>query len=338
MQIKPEQLADHLARSIAPLYVVHGDEPLLSLEAADAIRAAARAAGCAERDVLIAERGFEWGRLGQAAASMSLFSERRLIELRVPTGKPGPDGAAAIEEYAAKLVEENVTIVSLPRLAKRDQTAGWFSALARRAVMIDVYPVDRARLPAWIASRLARQKQRTEPEALDFIADSVEGNLLAAHQEIRKLALLHPAGALSFEQVQAAVLDVSRHDVNQLAVAMIAGDRPRALKVLESLRAEGEAAPRLVWVLAEEIRSLARIQRGAQGGRPIADLLRENRVWGEPRMSAMQRAVRNVTRTAIEAALLHAARCERMSKGVPRASEGGDVWEELLALSVRFAR
>jgi DNA polymerase III subunit delta len=338
MQIKAEQLETYLARSLAPLYVIHGDEPLLSLEAADAIRTKARAAGCAERDVLVAERGFDWSALAHAAAGMSLFADRKLVELRIPSGKPGTEGADAIVAYCENLVTENVTIVSLPRLAKRDQSTPWFVALMAKGHVVEVYPVERARLPQWIAMRLARQKQRADDEALAFVADCVEGNLLAAHQEVQKLALLYPEGPLGFDQVRAAVLDVSRHDVYQLAEAMLAGDRARAVKVIGSLKAEGEQAPRVVWVLAEELRALARIQGGAQSGRSMQDLLRENRVWGEPRSSLVSRAVRNVTRTAIEAAIGHVARCERMAKGVPRAREGGDVWEELLRVSLRFAR
>lgn len=337
MQVRADQLEQHLAKALAPLYLIHGNEPLLSLEAADSIRQKARAAGCAERDVFVSERSFDWSALAHAAAGMSLFSDRKLIELRIPTGKPGPEGAQAIETYCANLVTENVTIVSVPRLAKKDQSSGWFAALAAKGVVTDVYAVERARLPAWIAARLARQKQRAEPEALEFVTECVEGNLLAAHQEIQKLGLLYPEGALSFDQVRAAVLDVSRHDVYQLAEAMLSGDRPRAMKVLDSLRGEGEQAPRIVWVLAEELRSLARIQQGAQAGRSLPDLLRENRVWGEPRVSAMTRAARNVTRTAIESAIRQAARCERMAKGVPAQREIGDVWDELLRLALRFA-
>ncbi len=331
-QLKADQLDQHLARSLEPLYVIHGDEPLLSLEAADAIRVAARTAGCAERDVFIAERGFDWANLAHAASGMSLFADRKLIELRIPTGKPGPEGSEAIVAYCDRLVTENVTVVSVPRLAKAEQNSAWFGALQKLAVVVNVFPVERARLPQWIAARLARQKQKATPEALAFLAECVEGNLLAAHQEIQKLGLLHPAGELGFEHVRGAVLDVSRHDVFQLAEAMLAGDRGRAVRVVDGLRGEGEAAPRVVWVLTEELRSLARIQLGLQSGRPINELLRENRVWGEPRTGLMTRAAREARRPAIEAALQHAARCERIAKGVGR----GDVWDELLHLALRF--
>ena len=332
IQIRADQLDANLARALQPLYVIHGAEPLLSLEAADAIRVKARADGCSERDVFVVERGFDWARLTHSAADMSLFSERKLIELRLSTGKPDAAGAQVLEAYCAKLVIENVTIVSVPRLAKRDQSSAWFSALSQAAVVVNVYDIPRGELPTWLSRRLARQKQTASNEALGFLADAVEGNLLAAHQEIQKLGLLYPAGNLDFEQVRSAVMNVARHDVYQLAEAMLAGDAVRAARVTESLRGEGEQAPRVLWVLAEELRSLARIQRGSAGGRAVADLLRENRVWGEPRSGLMTRAVRQITPERVRAALVAAARVDRISKGIGK----GDVWDELLQLALGF--
>src|SRR5262245_34428645 len=178
VRLRLEQLPAQLAKGVAPLYVVHGDEPLLALEAADAIRTAARKAGCEEREVYIAERGFDWSALAHAGASRSLFGGRKLIELRLPGGKPGTQGAAAIEQHCARLDGDSVTLVSLPRLRKDEQNSRWFSTLAEAGVVVDVYPVERARLPEWIGARLARQEQRGSRETLDFLADRVEGNLL----------------------------------------------------------------------------------------------------------------------------------------------------------------
>jgi DNA polymerase III subunit delta len=332
-QFRSDQLAAHLERELRPLYVIHGTEPLLSLEAADLIRVKARANGCAERDVFVVERGFDWSRLMHSAAGMSLFSDRKLIELRIATGKPDAAGAQALEAYCADLVAENVTIVSLPRLAKRDQGSAWFTALGQAGVLVNVYEVVRSDLPAWLSRRLARQQQSAAGEALGFLADAVEGNLLAAHQEIQKLGLLYPAGTLDFDQIRAAVMNVARHDVYQLVEAMLAGDPVRAARVTESLRGEGEQAPRVLWFLAEELRSLARIQQGSASGRAVSDLLRENRVWGEPRSSLMTRAVRQVKPPAVHAALVTAARVDRISKGIGK----GDVWDELLQLALRLA-
>ena len=333
MILRSGELDAHLAKHLAALYVVHGDEPLLSLEAADAIRARARAAGHTERDVLLAERNFDWGALGAASSSLSLFGDRRIVELRVPSGKPGTDGAAAIQAYCARLPDDTLTIVSLPRLDKTGQNSAWFGALAGAGVVVNVYPVDRPRLPEWIAGRLARQKQRAAKDALDFIADSVEGNLLAAHQEIQKLGLLYPPGELSFDDVKEAVLDVARYDVYQLSEAMLAGDRVRLARILASLEGEGEAPPRVLWVMSEEVRAAARLQRGLAAGRRAADLFREHRIWNEGRQKLLERAAKRLAPAAVDEALDHCARVDRLAKGLGK----GDVWDELLQVGLRFA-
>jgi DNA polymerase-3 subunit delta len=332
-QIRLDQLDSQLERQLAAVYVIHGDEPLLALEAADAIRARARAAGYAERVVLVAERGFDWAELATQGASLSLFGDRRLIELRAPSGKPGTEGAQAIEAYCARLPQDTLTLVSLPRLDKASQSSSWFGALERVGVVVNVYPVERARLPAWISGRLARQKQKADAQTLQFLADSVEGNLLAAHQEIQKLALLAPQGELAFDAVREAVLNVARYDAQKLSEAMLAGNVERLARVLEGLRGEGEAPPRILWMLAEEIRAIAWVQDGFASGRALADLCREVRVWGDARQAAMGQAARRLTRAALQAALEHAARIDRIVKGVAQ----GDAWDELLHLGLRFA-
>ena len=331
--LRLEQLEGHLARDLKPLYVIHGDEPLLSLEAADAIRARARASGFAERCVLQAERGFDWSELPASAASLSLFGDRKLIELRLPSGKPGTEGSQAIEAFCARLPADAVTLVTLPRLDRAGQGSSWFGALESKGVVVNVFPVDRPRLPEWIAARLARQKQSAKPETLRFLADCVEGNLLAAHQEIQKLALLLPPGELGFDAVREAVMNVARYDAGKLAETMLSGDRARLARMLEGLRGEGEAPPRVLWLLAEEIRAVCRVQDGIAAGRPIAEVLREARVWGDARQAAVGKAARKFPRAALLAALEHAAGVDRMVKGIVR----GDAWDELLQLGLRFA-
>jgi DNA polymerase-3 subunit delta len=330
--LRADQLEASLSRGLAPLYLIHGDEPLLSMEAADAIRKKARAEGFIEREVLSVERSFNWGELHAAGASMSLFGDRKIVELRIPSGKPGTQGAEAIVEFCKALSPEVLAIVTVPRLAKRDQSSAWFSALTRAGSVVEVYAMERARLPEWIAGRLARQKQKASKDTLAFLSDCVEGNLLAAHQEIQKLGLLLPAGELPFEAVRDAVLNVARYDATKLTEAMLAGDRARLARMLEGLKGEGEAPPRILWVVAEEIRAIARVQQGLSQGRPLADVCRENRVWGEPRTSLVGRAAKRVTRDALLAALSHAAKIDRMVKGVAK----GDAWDELLQLGLRL--
>jgi len=331
--IRFEQLESHLARELRPLYAIHGDEPLLALEAGDSIRARARASGFSERAVLAAERGFDWSELAASGASLSLFGDKRLIELRLPSGKPGSEGAEAIATFCAKLPPDTLSLVMLPRLDKAGQTSSWFKALEAKGVVVNVYPIERARLPEWIAARLARQKQSASPETLQFLADCVEGNLLAAHQEIQKIALLLPAGGLDFDAVREAVLNVARYDAAKLTEAMLAGERARLARMLEGLRGEGEAPPRVLWILAEEIRAICRVQDGLAKGRSLAEVCRETRVWGDARQTLVGRAAKKLPRAALLAALEHAASVDRVIKGVVK----GDAWDELLQLGLRFA-
>jgi DNA polymerase-3 subunit delta len=332
-QVRADQLDSHLTRTLAPLYVVHGDEPLLAMEAADAIRAKARADGYTEREVHLVERSYDWGRLAASAAALSLFASRRLIELRIPSGKPGTDGAAAVAAYCAALQPDVLTLVTLPRLDRAGQGSAWFGALSSAGVVVNVFPVERRALPLWIGARLARQKQRASEDALAFVADCVEGNLLAAHQEIQKLGLLYPPGDLSFEQVRDAVLDVARFEVGQLSEAMLSGDRARLARVLDGLAGEGEAPPRVLWVMADDVRAVTRVQQGLAEGRNAADLFRESRVWGEARQRLVAAAARRIGREALHAALAQAAAVDRTVKGLAK----GDPWDELLQLGLRFA-
>ena len=331
--LRLEQLEPHLARELRALYTIHGDEPLLSLEAADAIRARARAGGFSERTVLSAERGFRWNELRASASGLSLFGDRKLIELRIPSGKPGADGAQAIEAFCAELPPDTLTLVMLPRLDRAGQSSSWFQALEAKSMIVNVFAVERSRLPEWIGTRLARQKQSAGPETLRFLSDCVEGNLLAAHQEIQKLALLLPPGELGFEAVREAVMNVARYDAGKLAEAMLSGDRPRLARMLEGLRGEGEAPPRVLWLLAEEIRAVCRVQDGIAAGRPLPEVLREARVWGDARQALIGRAARKFSRGALLAALGHAAGVDRIVKGIVK----GDAWDELLQLGLRFA-
>ena len=286
MQVRADQLASHLQKGLRPLYTVWGDEPLLAQEAGDAIRAAARTAGCSERQVhTVTGAHFDWSGLLGASMALSLFADKQLIEIRIPSGKPGKDGSEALQRYCEKLSDDTVTLVQLPRLDRTQQGSAWFSALDGAGVTIRVDPIERKALPQWIAQRLAQQQQRFRggdvgQRSLAFFADRVEGNLLAAHQEIQKLALLYPAGELSFEQIEAAVLNVARYDVFKLGEAVLAGQVARALRMLDGLRAEGEAAVLVHWTLAEDIRSLKRVKDAMASGKPLPMALREARVWG----------------------------------------------------------
>ena len=333
MRISTEQLPQQLARSLAPLYVVHGDEPLLALEAADRIRAKARAEGYSEREVLIAEQHFDWSQLRMSGQSQSLFASRRILELRIANGKPGNDGSQALQSYCEQLPGATITLISLPEMDWRGQKASWFGALDAAGTLVEAKQVARAALPAWLATRLKAQDQSADEQTLTFIANKVEGNLLAAYQEVQKLALLFPAGKLSLAQVKEAVLDVARFDVFSLGETMLSGDAAHLVRVLDGLQGEGAAAPLVLWAMTEEIRTLARVVGAVTAGQPAQQALRDARVWGT-RQALLQRNISRYRQSQIETALLHAAHIDRVIKGLAP----GDVWDELLQLGLRFAR
>ena len=332
MQLKGEQLAAHLERELKPVYVVYGDEPLLVIEAADAIRAVARRNGFDERNVLTAISGFNWVELHHAAGNMSLFGGRTLIDLRIPTGKPGRDGSAAIQDYCANPSPDSLLLVTLPGLDWAEEKAAWLKALTEAGVAVKLIPPNLAELPSWIAARLRSQKQATDTDGLRFIAERVEGNLLAAHQEILKLGLLYPAGEISLSQVQEAVLNVARYDLDGLREALLAGDVARLTRTLDGLQQEGEAPPLVLWAMTEEVRALAQVKAGQAQGQSVDSLLKDARVWGA-RQSLFKRALQRVDSAQANASLAHAARIDRMIKG---ASGGGDVWSEFLRLGLKL--
>lgn len=257
MQLRPEQLSSHLEKPLQPLYVLHGDDPLLTIEAGDALRAAARARGYDERNVLVVTPAFHWEELFQASGNMSLFGGRTLVDLRIPTGKPGRDGGEALQRYCKSPPADVLTLITLPEMDWRAKKAAWFTALVNAGVAIECLAPSLAQLPQWISRRLAAQQQSAVPEALEFIALHVEGNLLAAHQEIQKLGLLHPPGVLSLAQVSAAVLNVARYDIDDLRTALQSRDIARCARTLEGLRAEEAAPPLVLWALTTEARNRA---------------------------------------------------------------------------------
>jgi DNA polymerase III subunit delta len=341
MQTKGDGLPALLARAerdrtMPPLITVSSDEALLALEAQDAIRSTARSLGYSEREVLNTDARFDWSRLAQATQGMSLFAERRIIDVRLPTGKPGVAGAAALEALSQSPPEDSLVLLSLPRLDRKTREARWASALAHAGLWVDIDAVDRARLPQWIGQRLGRQQQRASADALEFIAERVEGNLLAAHQEIAKLALLYPVGELTVDQVRDAVLNVARYDIFQLQAAMIGGDATRVAKTMSGLRAEGEAIPLVVWAISEELRTLARVKSQVDAGRPFAMAARENRVWS-PRDRLFERAIGRVETDRIERALARIAGVDRLAKGLRARQADSDPWLELTDLALDIA-
>ena len=332
MLLKGEHLAGHLERGLQPIYVVYGEEPLLVIEAADAIRAAARRQNYDEREVLTAITGFNWNDLTQSAGNLSLFGGRKLIDLRIPTGKPGREGSAALQDYARRATPDTLLLVTLPGLDWSEEKAVWLKALGEAGVLIKLVPPGLSELPAWIATRLGRQKQKATAEGLRFIAERVEGNLLAAHQEILKLGLLYPEGELSLCQIQDAVLNVARYDLDGLREALLLGDVARLTRTLDGLRQEGEAPPLVLWAMTEEVRALAHAKQAQQQGLSMDVLLKELRIWGE-RQGPFRKAITRIDADQARKALGEAAGIDLLIKGIG----SGDVWESFLRLGLLLA-
>jgi len=323
MRISSRQLEASLKKAVAPLYVIHGAEALLALEAVDRIREAARKSGCTEREIFFAEPGVDWSKLTAGAANLSLFASKRLVEVRIPSGKPGVEGARALEAWSSKLPDDAVSLVLLPELEWQQLKGKWFEALDGAGVVVEAKPIGRDELPDWLAERLARQSQRASVETLEWLADRVEGNLLAARQEVEKLALLLPAGEISLAAIRDAVSDVSRFERDTLLEAIHARDTQRVVRVLDSLRAEGEPLPLLLWSLAEELRLLMAFSAGQ----------RPRRYLPPERSQAVERTAKAHSRASFDREILRAHRIDRMIKGV----EAGDPWDAMLELALGIA-
>ncbi len=292
MRLRPEQLAERLKREpLAPVYLLSGDEPLQLIEARDAIRAAARQSGFSQREVLDAGPGFDWRRLAEASGNLSLFGDRRVLDLRLASPRIGADGSKALVAYLADPPPDTLLLISAPKLDAGQLNSKWVKTIDSAGVLVRIWPIEAARLPQWLLLRMRAKGLRATPEAAALLAERVEGNLLAAVQEIDKLLLLHGAEEIDAEVLLDAVADSARFDVFGLVDAALAGDAGRAQHMLEGLRAEGVAAPVVLWALAREIRLLAELSTALGSGAPVASLFAERRVWNK-RRSLLEQALR----------------------------------------------
>lgn len=330
MKVSLDNLDARLSKELAPVYFLSGEEPLQLGEAADAVRRAARGQGFSEREVLDVDKGFDWNALLMAGNAMSLFAERKLIDLRLPSGKPGKEGGAALAEYAAHPPEDTVLLISSGKVDKRSQQSKWYKALDSAGVTLQVWPVEAREMPRWLAGRLQSRGLQAAREAVAMVAERVEGNLLAAAQEMEKLLLLYGEGPLSAEQVEVAVSDSARFDVFNLVDVALLGDVPRLTRMLEGLRGEGVEPILLLWSLSREIRSLAsmaaQIEHGQAPDRVMAS------VWAK-RKAAVQAGLRRHNSARWQQLLRRAARLDRVVKG----AAAGNAWDELLQLALLMA-
>jgi DNA polymerase-3 subunit delta len=342
-RIDADTLAGKLAKTPAaldPLYIVSGDEPLLAIEASDALRAAASRSGYGERVSLTLDARGDWSSLIGATQNVSLFGDKRLVDLAIPSGKPGKTGADTLLKLADMIMGgaliDTLVLINLPRLDKTTRNAKWMQGLSAAGTSVEVPTIDRAALPRWIAQRLARQGQQLERESLEWMADKVEGNLLAAFQEVQKLGLLYPEGAISGPDVERAVLNVARYDVFGLRDAMLAGNPARAMTILEGLRAEGEALPLVLWAIGEEVRVLARLAAAQAAGQDLGAEMRRQRVFG-PREQLLRQTLSRVPPRAWPMSVQHAHDIDRLIKGLKTQGRLDDPWEELTRLALRIA-
>ena len=345
MQLSVSQLSAHLQKGLRALYTVHGDAPLLAQEAVDTIRAAARVQGYTERSSFtVTGAHFDWSEVLAAGGSLSLFADKQVLEVRIPSGKPGKEGSAALQALAQSVAQSDSTlaIVTLPRLDKLSKSAAWFTALENYGVTLQIEPVERAALPQWIAQRLQAVGLRVAAgvegqRSLQFFADKVEGNLLAAHQEIQKLALLYPPGEISFAQLENAVMNVARYDVFKLSEAVLAGQTERVERMLNGLQAEGEATVLVHYALAEDIRALKRVKDRVVAGTPVPLALREQRVWGN-KERLFERALPQLSVAQLNELLQAAHRADGIVKGLKFPGWPDDAWLALHRLAMMLCQ
>ena len=332
MQMRADQLKDHLASEFAPVYLVHGDEPLLTMEACQAVRDAARERGFTEREVYTADRGFDWSSLSGVSQSMSLFAEKRLIELRLPTGKPGTAGSEALVQLASGIGDDTALLVWSARLDKKAQSAKWAKALDKAGVTTAIYPLSSRELPGWIARRMQAQGLKPKPGVADMLAYRYEGNLLALSQEAEKLGLLFGEGDISVADLEGKLGDSARFDVFRLVDNCLQGDGPATVRILKALRAEGVAPVLVLWALVREIRSLAGMEIELANGKSESQLFKEFRVWST-RQALVRSALKRHPRGRWKALLQGAHRADKVIKG----REAGDAWQALQALGLALS-
>ncbi|WP_020562297.1 DNA polymerase III subunit delta [Methylosarcina fibrata] len=327
MRLKPEQLDQHLKQGLAPVYLVSGDEPQQLGEACDAVRAAARKAGFETREIFSADAGFEWSNLTVYAGTLSIFSDKKVIDLRLPGTTPGADGSKALMAYCQHPPEDTLLLITMDKLTGETLKSHWFQAVDKTGVVVQVWPVDGQELIRWLQQRLQRRGLSAEAEGVRLLAAMVEGNLLAAVQEIEKLYILYGAGPLSARQILDVVADSSRFDVYKLIDSVLRADTHRTMKILSALQAEGIAAPIVLWALTREARTLSKIKQALAQGRNRETVYRNHQIR-DNRKALISSALDRLSQADLDKILLRSARVDRQIKG----QEPGDPWETLLSL------
>lgn len=331
-KLRPEQLGAALSKGLAPIYLVSGDEPLLVQEACDTIRRAARSAGFSERELYHCDANFDWGQVLTAANSLSLFSEQKIIELRLTTGKPGDKGGKVLQEYAQSPAPDNLLLIVANKLDGASQKSKWFKAIDDAGTHVQVWPITAAQLPRWIGQRLQQAGLRADSSAIDLLASRIEGNLLAAAQEIEKLKLLAPDNIVSYELMASAVADSARYDVFGLVDKALHGDARAAVRTLHGLKTEGTEPINILWALTRDIRSLVQISLLVTQGKSFELAARQAGIW-DKRQPLIQTALRRLKPAHLQQLLRKANGIDKAIKGMRNA----EPWDELLDLILNIA-
>ena len=332
MRLKPEQITAALQKGLAPVYFISGDEPLQLGEMADAVRAAARKDGYDSREVLVADSSFSWNELTESAGSLSIFADKKIIDLRLPSGTPGADGSKALIAYCERLPEDTLLLITAAKMAGASLKARWFQALDKVGCVVQVWPLEGQDLIRWLQQRMQRRGLQAETEGIKILASRIEGNLLAAAQEIEKLYVLYGEGRLSNQQISDAVADSSRFDVFKLMDSVLAARVGRIFKILSGLQAEGVAAPVVLWALTREARVLIRIKQALAQGQNRAVVFKNNQIW-DKRQQLVSDALNRLGDSDLNSILTLSAKADRQIKG----QQQGEPWETLLAVCLMFA-
>ncbi|MGR9115485.1 MAG: DNA polymerase III subunit delta [Gammaproteobacteria bacterium] len=332
MRLKADQLEAALKKGLSPVYLIAGDEPLQQGEAADAIRAAAKQAGFSSREIFTVDAHFEWAELNAAADSLAIFADKKILDLRLPSGKPGAEGSKALQAYCERVPEDTLLLVTAGKLESASLKSKWFQALEREGVVVQVWPLAGQELIRWLQTRMQQRGMTADSDGLRILASRVEGNLLAAAQEIEKLYVLYGPSRLSHEAIESVVADSSRYDVFNLCDCVLAGKTGRVVKVLQGLKTEGVLAPVVLWAIAREARLLSRIKTALAQGQQKDLVYKKNQVW-EKRKPLVNGAVSRLNLHRLNKIMLMNAQADRQIKG----QEQGDPWETLLSVCLAMA-
>ena len=329
MNVRPDQLQSVITRSVYPVYMVSGDEPLQQMESLDMIRSYLREQDFSEREVLDVDAQFDWQRLMEEAASMSLFATRRIVELRLPSGKPGRQGSQALKDYLERPPEDTVLIVNAGKIDGSAKKSAWFKSIDQNGIVVQCWPVPVDRLSGWLSQRFKMRDMEADADVLSYISQHVEGNLLAADQEIEKLYLLLGPGKISYADVAEAVTSQSRYSVFELVDMLLTGNTSRVIKILAGLKAEGVVPVVVNWALAKDIRLLSQVAADMSSA---AFILKRSGVW-ESRVAMFKSCLSRHRQRSFDMMLKRCAYIDAISKGMIDAN----AWDEIETLCVRLA-